>query len=114
MTNQNNLGHFITLLQELQKIGPEFPLQYALCLAEVARDEGLSVSTLATRTNLSLSTTSRIIGALSDHRQKGTPYDLVKVRICKTERRKKELTLSARGHAIIKGIDRSIEEIKVS
>ena len=65
---------FLVLLRELQKIDPEFPLQYAVCLAEIALDEGLSVTDLSNRTGMAISTVSRIVGALSDYRQSGQPW----------------------------------------
>lgn len=95
------------LLRELQKIDQEFPLQYAVCLAEISTDEGMSLTALSQKTNMSLSTISRIVGALSKHRQKGTAFGLVKVKISATERRRKELYLTAKGKAVID----SIEEI---
>lgn len=91
-----NLGHVF------QSIDPEFPLQYALSLIIVALDEGISISDLSTRTGLSLSTTSRIVGALSTKRQRGEAYNLIKVRICAEERRRKELYLTDKGHIAIK------------
>lgn len=91
----------LTLLRELQSIDPEFPLQYALCLLEVAQDEGQSLTTLSETTGMPLSTISRIIGALSDHRQRGEPYGLVEVTISAAERRRKEITLTAKGKNLI-------------
>ncbi|MFK7839089.1 MAG: helix-turn-helix domain-containing protein, partial [Bdellovibrionales bacterium] len=64
---------FLQLLRELQKIDPEFPIQYAICLGEITLDEGLSVTQLSNRTGLALSTVSRIVGALSQYRQMGEP-----------------------------------------
>jgi DNA-binding MarR family transcriptional regulator len=96
---------FVRLLREMQKIDAEFPLQYALCLAEISLEQGLSLTELSARTGLSLSTTSRIVGALSKKRQKGVPYNLVKVKVSAAERRRKELYLTSRGHAVIGGID---------
>ncbi len=101
---------FLALLRELQKIDPEFPLQYAVCLAEISLDEGLSLTALSGKTGMPLSTVSRIVGALSKHRQKGTPYGLIRVTISPEERRKKELYLTTRGRAIIKGISSVIEQ----
>lgn len=98
------IGDFLRLLRELQKIDQEFPLQYAVCLAEIAREEGLSLTALALRTNMPLSTISRIVGALSRNRQRGTPYDLVRVAIAPQQRRKKQLFLSARGRAVMASI----------
>ncbi len=96
----------LTILREFQKIDPEFPIQYAVCLLEISQDEGISLTTLAERTNLSLSTVSRIVGALSQHRQKGQAYELVAATQSKTERRRKELTLTAKGRKIIKSLEK--------
>lgn len=104
MAIQKEIQNFLQLLRELQKIDPEFPLQYAVCLAEISLDEGLSLTTLSVRTGMPLSTISRIIGALSKHRQKGTPYGLVRAKISTTERRKKELYLTPKGKAVIGSI----------
>lgn len=100
-----------SILKELQKIDPEFPLQYALCLLEIAADEGLSLTALAERVRLPLSTVSRIVGALSSKRQKGQPYGLVKVSISAAERRRKELTLTARGRTAMEGLSAVIKDL---
>lgn len=97
----NSIDLLLLILRELQSIDPEFPLQYALCLLEIAQDEGLSLTTLAERIGAPLSTISRIVGALSDHRQRGAAYGLVTVTISASERRRKELTLSPKGKAIV-------------
>ena len=105
--NQNmnkGVAQFLRLLRELQKIDPEFPLQYAVCLAEISQNEGLSLTELSTRTGMPLSTASRVVGALARNRQKGTPYGLVKVTVSVKERRRKELCLTSRGKAVINGI----------
>lgn len=98
------IDFFLTLLRELQKIDLEFPLQYAVCLAEIARDEGLSLTALAARTGMPLSTVSRVVGALSKQRQRGTPYGLVHVIVSPHERRKKELYLTGRGREKIRAL----------
>ncbi len=107
MTLQGIKGETQTLrqiLRELQKLDPEFPLQYAVCLSEIAMDEGLSLTQLSDKTGMALSTVSRIVGALSDYRQKGAPYKLVKVTISAQERRRKELTLTPKGRAVLESI----------
>jgi len=96
---------FLALLRELQKINTEFPLQYAICLVEIASDEGLSLTTLSQRTGMPLSTTSRIVGALSIKRQKGEPYGLVDVKIVAAEKRKKALFLTLKGKILIQNIN---------
>lgn len=100
---------FIEVLHLLQKTDTEFPLQYALCLAEISVDEGLSLTALAERVNLSLSTVSRIVGALSDYRTNGQPYGLVELRISTEERRRKELYLTVKGRALIQKIGKIVE-----
>ena len=95
---------FLLLLRELQKIDPEFPLQYAVCLAEIALDEGLSITDLSNRTGMAISTVSRIVGALSDYRQSGQPYQLVALTISKTERRRKHITLTDKGRTAVGNI----------
>jgi DNA-binding MarR family transcriptional regulator len=101
---EQDIRHFLRLLRELQKIDPEFPLQYAICLGEIAAAEGLSLTALAARTGMPLSTVSRIVGALSRHRQRGAPYDLVRAAVAPQERRKKQLFLTARGRAFMASI----------
>ncbi len=91
----------LELLRLFHSIDPEFPLQYMICLTEIGRNEGLSLTTLAERVNLSLSTISRIVGALSDYRQNGQPFGLIEIKISETERRRKELSLTPKGRAIL-------------
>ena len=92
---------FLALLRELQKIDPEFPLQYAICLAEITLNEGLSVTELSNRTGLALSTVSRIVGALSKYRQMGKPYELIDIKTSEKSRRTKEIHLTPKGRQII-------------
>lgn len=103
------LNKILTLLRELQKIDPEFPLQYAICLCEIAMDEGLSLTALSQRAGMPLSTVSRIVGALAQNRQRGIPYNLVRVAHSAAERRKKELCLTALGKAVIGGLSGIID-----
>lgn len=104
MTGTKDIGLFLLLMRELQKIDPEFPIHYAICLAEIAQEEGLSLTRLSEKTGLALSTISRIVGALSKHRQKGAAYGLVKVTLSEQERRRKHLSLTPRGRAFIHSI----------
>lgn len=88
-------------LQVFQDLDSEFPLQYAICLLEISQNEGLSLTQLADQTGMALSTISRIVGALSDHRQSGEPFGLVDVTISAQERRKKEVILTEKGRNIV-------------
>lgn len=100
---------FMELLRQLQKTDNEFPLQYALCLAEISVNEGLSLTSLAEKVNLSLSTISRIVGSLSEYRQNGQPYGLVEIRVSTEERRRKELYLTPKGRTLIQRISKILE-----
>ncbi len=57
------IERFIALLREVQKIDPEFPVQYAICLAFISRHEGIGLTELARMVRMPLSTVSRIVGA---------------------------------------------------
>ena len=104
------IKHFLLLLRELQNIDPEFPLQYAVCFAEISMDEGLSLTSLSRKTGMSLSTVSRIVSALSDKRKRGLAYGLVETQISPTERRQKQIYLSTRGQDMIKTLELIIRE----
>ncbi|HNQ92305.1 MAG TPA: winged helix-turn-helix transcriptional regulator, partial [Alphaproteobacteria bacterium] len=77
---------------------------YAICLSEIARNEGCSLTDLSEKTGLALSTVSRIVGALSSYRQKGIPYEFITMKISETERRKKELFLTDKGREALNNI----------
>lgn len=96
---------FSELLKELLKIDNEFPLQYAICLSHIAQNQGLSLTHLSEQTNMPLSTVSRIVGALSRKRQKGLPFNLIRVEINQNERRKKQLYLTKRGENVIQSLE---------
>ncbi len=102
---QVSLTVFIALQKEMQKIDAEFPLQYSICLAEIALCPGISLTALADKTSMPLSTVSRIVGALSKHRQRGKPYELVAVTISPEERRRKHIILTKRGEKLIASIE---------
>lgn len=104
LKNTSAVRDFSACLRACQTIDSSFPLQYAICLIEISLDEGLSLTELAERSNLALSTTSRIVGALSSQRQSGDAYGLVDVKICHSERRRKELYLTPKGRAFIDNI----------
>ena len=102
-------------MRTLKDIDPEFPLQYSICLAEIALNEGLSLTALAENTEMNLSTVSRIVASLSAPTAPAWPksnksnkkgYGLVYVTIVAEERRKKQLWLTDKGHLLINKIAR--------
>lgn len=107
----NRVSALLRVLQVLQTIDPEFPLQYAVCLALISQDEGLSLTELAKRAEVSLSTASRIVGALSQYRQSGQPYNLVVVHIAPEERRRKEIFLSPSGQRVMEEVAQALHNL---
>ena len=99
----------LNLLNTLRGVHNEFPIQYAVCLIEISCRQGISPSDLAQRTGLAISTVSRIIGALSDNRQKGKAFDLVNVRISEKSRRSKQLFLTPSGEKICRRLAQAIQ-----
>lgn len=96
----------LSLLRQLQRLDPEFPLHYAVCFLYISTNEGCSLTSLAEHTGLSLSTISRIVGALSTHRANGQSYGLIEIRNSETERRRKELYLTGRGKSTLQKLDK--------
>ena len=94
----------MSLLRQLERVDPEFPLNYSICLVEIARAEGLSLTKLSERTGLALSTVSRIVGALSQYRQNGQSYGLIELKVSPKERRRKELYLTPKGWVVMRGV----------
>lgn len=94
----------LNILNTFRAIDPAFPLQYAVCVCEIAQDEGLSLTHLSDKTGLSLSTVSRIVGALSQNRQMGKPYGLVQVTTSPKEKRRKVLALTDKGRTLMKDV----------
>lgn len=101
---KQDIEKFTTLLRELQKIDLEFPLQYAICLFEIALNEGLCLTDLSEKTGMPLSTISRITSAFAKEKARGKNYRLVQVKISPKERRKKQLFLTKKGRDIANSI----------
>ena len=91
----------LDILHRIQKVDAEFPIQYAICLVHIYQHEGCTISSLAERAGLALSTVSRIVGALSDTRQYGEPFHFIDVRPSQSDNRKKEIYLTDKGRAAI-------------
>lgn len=96
------LDRLLGILSHFRAIDPEFPLQYAICLIEIAARPALSLTNLAEKTGLALSTVSRICGALSDYRPNGAPYGLIRMEVAKEERRRRELHVTDAGAALLR------------
>lgn len=111
---QDQASVFLALLNQLERVDSEFPLNYSICLTHIAMAEGLSLTQLAERTGLALSTVSRIVGALSKFRQNGQAYELVEQRISPQERRRKELYLTQKGWVVMHGIGAVLDQFRTA
>jgi DNA-binding MarR family transcriptional regulator len=96
------------ILSEFTKIDSEFPLQWALVFIEIVKDEGASLKDISERTGISMSVMSRTIGALSNYRRMGKPYGLILVKYAKEDKRRKVLTLSAKGKKLFAALSKGI------
>lgn len=107
---KKEIQKFTKLLRELQKIDPEFPIQYAICLFEIAMNEGLCLTDLSEKTGMPLSTISRITSALAKEKARGKNYGLVKIKISPKERRKKQLFLTKKGWKVTETISEAMSK----
>ena len=64
---QDSLNTLARLIHTIRRVNTDIPLQYVLCLIEIARTPDISVTGLAQKTQIKLPTVSRIVGALLAH-----------------------------------------------
>ncbi len=96
------LPTLIRVLEEFRTLDPDLPIQYALSFLTLAQNEGLSMGELAQRLAIAQSSASRNIAALSDWHSFGKPgLGLVEAREDPRERRRKLVSLTAKGHAFL-------------
>jgi DNA-binding MarR family transcriptional regulator len=101
-TPDKNNSVLLSLLQVLSGLDKNFPLPYAIFLAEVARNEGSSLTDLHKATGMPLPSLSRILWALSTKRQTGAePYRLIEQDYAPDNARRKTIRLSAKGRKFI-------------
>lgn len=101
-------GHIRTLsrvMDEIRKIDSEMPTQMAHCLVLVALEPGITMKRMSEKLGLSQSSTSRNIAALGKQHRYGKPgYDLLAAKEDPVERRRKIVTLTAKGERVMRGI----------
>ena len=101
----------LSLLRALSGLDQNFSLPYAVFLLEVARNEGCSLTDLRKATGMPLPTLSRILSALSTHRQNGAePYRLIEHDYAPDNRRRKVIRLSAKGRRFISRLNAIIDQ----
>jgi DNA-binding MarR family transcriptional regulator len=93
----------IHLLEAFRRLDPDLPIQYALSFLTIAENEGLSMRDLSERLGIAQSSASRNVAALSEWHSFGKPgHDLVEAREDPRERRRKIITLTRKGEALIR------------
>jgi DNA-binding MarR family transcriptional regulator len=107
-----NSAILLSLLRALSGLDKNFPLPYAIFLLEVARNEGCSLGDLRKATGMPLPTLSRILWALSTHRQNGAePYRLIEQDYSAENHRLKVIRLSARGREFISRLNAIMDQV---
>lgn len=101
------LESHIKAIAEVRKIDPEMPLPQVHCLLILAAagEDGLSLTELSRRANITLATASRYIGNLGKiNRFREEGFNLVEAFEDPMERRKKIIRLTGKGRALINRI----------
>lgn len=98
----DEVATLIRVLEALRGLDPDMPIQYALSFLTVARHEGLSIRELSERLGIAQSSASRNVAALSRWHSFGKPgHDLVQAEEDPRERRRKIVTLTPKGRALV-------------
>jgi DNA-binding MarR family transcriptional regulator len=94
------------LLSGIQRVDPEMPLQQVMCLLVIAEaEEGLSLTDVAKKVGISLTTASRYVsalGKLNRHRTEGLKY--IESHEDPMERRKKIIRITTKGKIALRNI----------
>jgi len=96
----------IGLLEAFRSLDPDMPIQYALSFLTLARNEGMSMRELSERLGIAQSSASRNVAALSEwrsFRQRG--HGLVRAEEDPRERRRKIVTLTPEGRALVADLE---------
>ena len=98
----DEIASLMRVLEEFRKLDPDLPIQYALSFLTLAENEGISMRELAERLGIAQSSASRNVAALSKWHSFGKPgLDLVQAEEDPRERRRKIISLTPKGHALI-------------
>jgi DNA-binding MarR family transcriptional regulator len=94
------------LLSGIQKVDPEMPIQQIMCLLVIAEaEDGLSLTDVAKKVGISLTTASRYVSALGKmnrHRTEGLKF--IESHEDPMERRKKIIRITTKGKIALRNI----------
>ena len=103
--HEDEIATVVLVLEEFRRFDPDMPIQYALSFLTIAQNEGLSMGDLAQRLGIAQSSASRNIAALSRWHSFGKAgHDLVEALEDPRERRRKIVSLTAKGHRLVAGL----------
>lgn len=93
-----NLSIGLGILSNLREIDPDMPVSEALSLLLIAKYEGLSLKDLASKADVGMASASRYVSIFSQE------LGLVTSREDPNERRKKVISLNAKGKSTVRKI----------
>lgn len=111
MTSVAHLNRLIEAVALFQTVHPDMTVRQIQVFLLVATNPGVSQSEICERLELADSSVSRIIGILSEYGNRGTgPFNLVEMRVHKTDRRLRACFLTRKGEALAAKLAKAINE----
>ena len=96
----------LRLVEEYRKLNNEMPVQQMATLLTIALESGITVTDLATKAGLSLAAASRNVEVLGPFQPKrNVGMGLIQGDYSEDDRRKKTLTLTAKGWRVVNSIN---------
>ena len=96
---------FLKIVEAVRSVDPEFAIQQLACLMYIAANEGCMVQDMADGLDMTQSSASRNVFALSKvHRLGKEGYNLVVSEADPAERRRKLLYLTPKGKKVVKNL----------
>lgn len=109
------VDRLMSVLEAFRELDPDMPIQYALSFLTLARHPGLSIRELSERLGIAQSSASRNVAALSAwHSFRKPGHGLVEAKEDPRERRRKIVSLTPKGKALMRRLDQEMDGRKAS